>query len=191
MSVSRPGWRNDWHVHVILTPQKLQISSMLLAQAHSTMINVLCILTSLTWEKIPGCPALLNYKWQSWVGAWEQGCWGVLSVHCGCLPHTPAHDAHSTLPLMPHTLTLTHHPLPHTPTHPHTPLSPSHTGLSGKSPSSVAAWSGAVEVTPKLKRCLPQDQSQTGVDQLSACSFSIFSGIVSTTVTYFCFTHCD
>ena len=90
------------------------------------------------------------------LGTREERC---LSVQC--LPHTPAHDAHNT-PLMPHTLTtFIYHPPPPT----HTPLSPSHTGLSGKSLSSMATWSGNVEITPGYKRCLPQDQSQGGVDK--------------------------
>ena len=110
-------------------------------------------------------PVYWTAKWQSWVGPGNEG--GEMFISSVFTPHTSTH-AHNIHLLMPHTLTLIYHPPPPT----HTPLSPSHTGLSGKSLSSLVTWSDAVEITPGCKRCLPQDQSQGGVDKLSASPFS-------------------
>ena len=79
-------------------------------------------------------------------GVWEQGCWDDYQFSVDvyppytstrCSQHTSSHATHTYLHIPPPPHTHTHTIPPSTPTY--TPLSPSHTGLSGTSVSNVAA----------------------------------------------------
>ena len=115
-------------------------------------------------------------------------------THMHALMHSHTHAyarTHAYAHMHTHTHTHTHmHTHVHTHTHAHActhAYARTHTGLSATSISNLATWLGAVEIA---QICIPQDQSQTGIDKLNLSSqLYQFLGECLTTITYLWHTH--